>query len=134
MAQRVLTVAGAVAVGKSTIAAALADELRVLGRRVAVVSTDGFLHPNAVLEAQGLLHRKGFPETYDLDHLDRFVAAARTGQSPLDVPVYSHERYDVVDEPLRIDGPDGFARDVALDPGRATAPRIAVPHMLPSSE
>ncbi|MET1048819.1 MAG: type I pantothenate kinase, partial [Acidimicrobiales bacterium] len=53
-----------------------------------------------------LLHRKGFPETYDLDHLDRFVAAARTGQSPLDVPVYSHERYDVVDEPLRIDGPD----------------------------
>ena len=103
---RVLTVAGAVAVGKSTIAAALADELRVLGRRVAVVSTDGFLHPNAVLEVQGLLHRKGFPETYDLDHLDRFVAAARTGQSPLDVPVYSHERYDVVDEPLRIDGPD----------------------------
>ena len=103
---RVLTVAGAVAVGKSTIAAALADELRVLGRRVAVVSTDGFLHPNAVLEVQGLLHRKGFPETYDLDHLDRFVATARTGQSPLDVPVYSHERYDVVDDPLRIDGPD----------------------------
>ena len=103
---RVLTVAGAVAVGKSTIAAALADELRVLGRRVAIVSTDGFLHPNAVLEAQGLLHRKGFPETYDLDHLDRFVATARTGQSPLDVPVYSHERYDVVDDPLRIDGPD----------------------------
>ncbi|HEY5886942.1 MAG TPA: hypothetical protein VIT24_04395, partial [Acidimicrobiales bacterium] len=103
---RVLTVAGAVAVGKSTVAAALAGELRTLGRRVAVVSTDGFLYPNAVLEARGLLDRKGFPETYDLDRLDRLAASARAGRSPLEVPVYSHQRYDVVDRPRSIVGPD----------------------------
>jgi type I pantothenate kinase len=103
---RVLTVAGAVAVGKSTVAVALADELRAVGRRVEVVSTDGFLHPNAVLQARGLLDRKGFPETYDLDRLDRLAAAARAGRSPLEVPVYSHERYDVVDEPQSIVRPD----------------------------
>lgn len=102
----VLTVAGAVAVGKSTIAAGLAGELRALGRSVEVVSTDGFLFPNAVLEARGLLERKGFPESYDLDRLDRLAAAARAGRSPLEVPLYSHERYDVVDEPGSIVRPD----------------------------
>jgi type I pantothenate kinase len=102
----VLTVAGAVAVGKSTIAAALAEELRARGRRVEVVSTDGFLHPNAVLLERGLLDRKGFPETYDLDRLDRLLDAARDGRTPLEVPVYSHEQYDVVAEPQQIDRPD----------------------------
>ena len=102
----VLTVAGAVAVGKSTIAAALAEELRALGRRVEVVSTDGFLHPNAVLEKRGLLDRKGFPETYDLDRLDRLLEAARAGRTPLEVPMYSHERYDVVAAPDHIERPD----------------------------
>lgn len=105
-AAAVLTIAGAVAVGKSTIAAALAQATRALGHRVEVVSTDGFLHPNATLTARGLQDRKGFPETYDLDRLERLVAAAREGQTPLDVPVYSHERYDVDDEPVRIEGPD----------------------------
>jgi type I pantothenate kinase len=103
---RVLTVAGAVAVGKSTVATAFAGELRALGLRVEVVSTDGFLYPNAVLQGRGLLDRKGFPETYDLDRLDRLAAEARAGRSPLEVPVYSHERYDVVDEPQSIVGPD----------------------------
>jgi type I pantothenate kinase len=105
-ASAVLTVAGAVAVGKSTIAAALAELCRDLGHRVAVVSTDGFLHPNAVLTARGLMERKGFPETYDLDRLERLVAEARDGRSPLEVPAYSHERYDVDAEPVAVERPD----------------------------
>jgi type I pantothenate kinase len=103
---RILAVAGPVAVGKSTIAAHLADHLRADGDRVAVVSTDGFLHPNAVLEGRGLLERKGYPETYDLDRLEAVVTAARTGGTPLEVPVYSHEHYDVLESPEHIDRPD----------------------------
>ncbi|MBL8779273.1 MAG: type I pantothenate kinase [Acidimicrobiales bacterium] len=101
---RVLAIAGPVAVGKSTIATELADRVRAGGASVEVVTTDGFLRPNAVLEAQGLLDRKGRPETYDLDRLDALVAAARAGEASLSAPVYSHQRYDVLDEP------DVFAR------------------------
>ncbi len=103
---RILAVAGPVAVGKSTIAARLADHLRADGDRVAVVSTDGFLRPNAVLAGRGLLERKGYPETYDLDRLEAVVTAARTGGPPLEVPVYSHEHYDVLESPEPIDRPD----------------------------
>ena len=103
---RVLAVAGPVAVGKSTIAAHLAHHLRSSGADVAVVSTDGFLFPNAHLEQRGLLARKGYPETYDLDRLASLVGAAREGRSPLAVPVYSHERYDVLEDPEHLDRPD----------------------------
>ncbi len=103
---RILAIAGPVAVGKSTVAAHLAELLRSAGADVAVVSTDGFLLPNSVLEARGLVARKGYPETYDLDRLERLMAAARDGQSPLAVPVYSHERYDVVEKPEAVDRPD----------------------------
>ena len=102
----VLAIAGAVAVGKSTIAAELADRLRSDDTDVAVVATDGFLLPNAELEARGLLARKGCPETYDLDAMEALVADARAGRSPLAVPVYSHERYDVVDDPEQLERPD----------------------------
>jgi type I pantothenate kinase len=102
----VVTIAGAVAVGKSTIAEALAEHLRTSGATVAVVATDGFLLPNAVLEARDLVARKGFPETYDLDRLEAFVEDARSGRSPLEVPVYSHQRYDVVEEPALLERPD----------------------------
>jgi type I pantothenate kinase len=102
----VVGIAGAVAVGKSTLAAALAEGLEGRGRTVAVLATDGFLWPNAVLEARDLLARKGFPETYDLDRLQRVVDAARAGDPSLEVPVYSHERYDVLDEPVRLARPD----------------------------
>ncbi len=102
----VLAIAGAVAVGKSTIAAELADRLDDDGTAVAVVATDGFLLPNAELEARDLLARKGCPETYDLDRLASLVADARDGRSPLAVPVYSHERYDVLDQPVEIERPD----------------------------
>jgi type I pantothenate kinase len=102
----VVAIAGPVAVGKSTIAAALADDLRARGRVVEVVATDGFLWPNAVLEAQDLVARKGFPETYDLDRLQAVVDAARAGVDTLEVPVYSHLRYDVLDEPTLLARPD----------------------------
>jgi type I pantothenate kinase len=102
----VVAIAGPVAVGKSTLAAALASDLEARGRRVAVLATDGFLWPNAVLEARDLLARKGFPETYDLDRLQRVVDDARAGEPTLEVPVYSHELYDVLDEPASIERPD----------------------------
>lgn len=103
---RVVTVAGPVAVGKSTLAADLAGRLRAGGTTVEVLSTDGFLFPNAVLEARGLLDRKGRAETYDLDRLDALVAAARAGEPTLSAPMYSHQRYDVLDEPVELACPD----------------------------
>jgi type I pantothenate kinase len=95
-----VTIDGAVSVGKSTTAALLGDLLEVPPEAldVRIVSTDGFLFPNRVLEARGLLMRKGFPESYDHDALDSFVHAARDGATELRVPVYSHETYDVLDD------------------------------------
>jgi type I pantothenate kinase len=87
-------VAGSVAVGKSTVARALAFLLEPL--RVDVVSTDGFLYPNAVLEERHLVMRKGFPESYDVAALQAFVAAVRTRAPEVVAPVYSHVHYDIV--------------------------------------
>ena len=101
-----LAIAGPVAVGKSTIAATLAARLRSRGASVEVLSTDGFLWPNDVLEARGLLDRKGRPETYDLDRLDALIIASRAGEPSLSAPVYSHQRYDVLDEPEVFARPD----------------------------
>jgi type I pantothenate kinase len=103
---QIVAIAGSVAVGKSTVAAALAERVAHRGATVEVLATDGFLWPNAVLEERDLLGRKGFPETYDLDRLDALVAGARAGEDPLSVPVYSHQRYDVVDEPVELVRPD----------------------------
>lgn len=89
----VVGIAGAVASGKTTLAGELAAELT--DRRVAVVSTDGFLFPNRVLADRGLSTRKGFPESYDVDALRRFVTSARAGALPCSVPCYSHLIYDV---------------------------------------
>ncbi|MCB1015561.1 MAG: hypothetical protein KDB10_10650 [Acidimicrobiales bacterium] len=103
---RVVAVAGAVAVGKSTIAAELARGLRRQGATVEVLSTDGFLWPNAVLADRGLLDRKGRPQTYDLDRLAALVTDARAGAPELSAPVYSHQRYDVLDDPVAFARPD----------------------------
>jgi len=90
--------AGSVAVGKST----TSRILRALLARwpdhpaVELVTTDGFLYPNAVLEARGLMQRKGFPESYDGARLVQFLAALKSGQSEVSVPVYSHQLYDIV--------------------------------------
>jgi type I pantothenate kinase len=102
----VLAIAGSVAVGKSTTARVLRA---LLGSQVktALVTTDGFLRPNSWLEANGLMDRKGWPESYDVGALLRFLAEVRAGKGPLEVPRYSHVSYDVVQgNPLVIDKPD----------------------------
>lgn len=94
----VIGVAGSVAVGKSTFArllrAVLADT--VPGRRVELVTTDGFLYPTQELQQKGLMGRKGFPDSYDLPAMLEFLSAVKAGQAQLQVPVYSHEAYDIV--------------------------------------
>lgn len=88
-------IAGGVAVGKSTLARAIADGLEARGLMVQIVATDGFLKPNAALEAAGLEMKKGFPETYDADALHGFLDALAEGR-PASTPVYSHVSYDIV--------------------------------------
>lgn len=94
----VVAITGGVAVGKSTVARALVDRLAG-SRPVALVGTDGFLHPNLVLEERGLLERKGFPESFDVEALRRFLVGLRAGEE-VRVPRYSHLVYDVLpDDP-----------------------------------
>jgi type I pantothenate kinase len=94
----VIGVAGSVAVGKSTTARILRELLaRWPGTpRVELLTTDGFLYPNAELERRGLLERKGFPESYDRRGLLRFVAEVKSGKDEVSAPVYSHLTYDIV--------------------------------------
>ena len=94
----VIGIAGSVAVGKSTTARVLQA---LLARwpdhpRVDLVTTDGFLHPNRVLQERGLMARKGFPESYDVRRLVRFVADVKAGVAEVEAPIYSHLVYDVV--------------------------------------
>jgi len=98
----VIGVAGSVAVGKSTTSRILRELLaRWPGTpRVELVTTDGFLHPNAELERRGLLERKGFPESYDRRALLRFVAEVKSGKDEVSAPVYSHLTYDIVPNEL----------------------------------
>ena len=105
----VIGVAGSVAVGKSTFARILRA---LLARwpahpRVDLVTTDGFLLPNRVLEARGLLERKGFPESYDVRRLVEFMASVKAGESAVHAPVYSHQAYDIVAGEFQVvDRPD----------------------------
>jgi type I pantothenate kinase len=94
----VIGVAGSVAVGKSTTSRILRELLaRWPGTpRVELITTDGFLYPNAELERRGLLQRKGFPESYDRRALLRFVAEVKAGADEVGAPVYSHLTYDIV--------------------------------------
>jgi type I pantothenate kinase len=94
----VIGIGGSVAVGKSTTARLLVELLaRWPGTpRVALVPTDGFLLPNAVLERRGLMNRKGFPESYDRHALIRFLTQVKSGLSDVAAPVYSHLTYDIV--------------------------------------
>jgi type I pantothenate kinase len=104
----VIAIGGSVSAGKSTTARVLRTLLaRGSDRpRVDLVTTDGFLFPNAVLEERGLMERKGFPESYDRARLVEFMSDLKSGLSPLSVPVYSHFNYDIVDERQPIDHPD----------------------------
>lgn len=75
--------------------------------RVQLVTTDGFLFPNAVLESRGIMQRKGFPESYDRRRLLRFVADVKAGQERVEAPVYSHLTYDILeDERVVVEQPD----------------------------
>jgi type I pantothenate kinase len=94
----IIGVAGSVAVGKSTTSRLLRALLAEWPDhpRVDLVTTDGFLLPNAVLQARGLMRRKGFPESYDLRRLVQFVSDIKSGVEEVRAPVYSHTRYDIV--------------------------------------
>lgn len=94
----VVGVAGSVAVGKSTIARLLRELMsRWPGTpRVELVTTDGFLYPNAELERRGLMDRKGFPESYDRRALLEFLTEVKSGAAEVRAPFYSHMRYDIV--------------------------------------
>lgn len=94
----VIGVAGSVAVGKSTTARLLATLLSRWPEhpRVDLVTTDGFLLPNAELSARGLMDRKGFPESYDRKALLEFVIGVKSGRDEVRAPVYSHTEYDVL--------------------------------------
>jgi type I pantothenate kinase len=105
----VIGVAGSVAVGKSTTARVLQQMLAHWPEHpsVALVTTDGFLYPNAELERRGILHRKGFPESYDRRALLRFVVDIKSGKDEVAAPTYSHLVYDVTpDRPVVINRPD----------------------------
>lgn len=95
----IIGLGGSVAVGKSTTARVLQA---LLARwpdhpRVDLVTTDGFLRPNRVLEERGLMERKGFPESYDVRRLVRFLEEVKRGEPEVHVPVYSHVVYDIVE-------------------------------------
>jgi type I pantothenate kinase len=105
----IIGVAGSVAVGKST----LSRVMRALLSRwpntpkVELITTDGFLYPNAVLEAEGLMEKKGFPESYDGAALLHFLNDVKAGTRNVRAPVYSHLTYDVVpEESVIVDRPD----------------------------
>ncbi|MEU3626123.1 type I pantothenate kinase [Amycolatopsis coloradensis] len=94
----IIGIAGSVAVGKSTTARILRT---LLARwpdhpRVDLVTTDGFLHPRAELVRRGIMHRKGFPESYDRRALLRFVTEVKSGAERVSAPVYSHLAYDIL--------------------------------------
>jgi type I pantothenate kinase len=104
----VVGVAGSVAVGKSTTARILKELMSRWPHtpRVALVTTDGFLHSNAELERRGLLQRKGFPESYDRRALLRFIADVKSGVPVVEAPQYSHLTYDVLPDMVRVPRPD----------------------------
>lgn len=105
----IIGIAGSVAVGKSTVARLL----KLLMKRwagipnVELVTTDGFLYPNAELERRGLMAKKGFPESYDRKSLLKFVADIKSGKTGVRAPVYSHLAYDIVPgEYVEVSSPD----------------------------
>jgi len=105
----ILGVAGSVAVGKSTTSRILKS---LLARwpshpRVELITTDGFLHPNAYLEKNDLMNRKGFPESFDIDRLRQFLNDVKSGHETVDAPVYSHIAYDIMeDQKATVSQPD----------------------------
>jgi len=105
----IIGIAGSVAAGKSTTARVLQKLLSMTPEQpnVALVTTDGFLYPNAELERREILNRKGFPESYDAQKLMAFLSSAKSGKPQIEAPVYSHLYYDVIpDEAQILQSPD----------------------------
>lgn len=105
----IIAVAGSVAAGKSTLARVMQALLQRWPNtpKVELVTTDGFLYPNAVLECEGLMSKKGFPESYDGAKLLSFVIDVKAGKRNVEAPVYSHVTYDIVPgKTIAIDRPD----------------------------
>ncbi len=128
----IIGVAGSVAVGKSTTARVLKALLSRWPNtpKVELVTTDGFLYPNAVLQREGLMEEKGFPESYDGPALLRFLSDVKAGKRHVQAPVYSHLVYDVVgDEHITVDRPDILIVEGlnVLNPGRKPKDGEAVP-------
>ncbi|WP_303975125.1 type I pantothenate kinase [Streptococcus merionis] len=104
----IIGVSGSVAVGKSTTSRLLQKLIAgaFKNAKVEMVTTDGFLYPNAVLEERNLMHRKGFPESYNMDLLLNFLDTIKSGQDSR-IPIYSHETYDILtDQEQLIQAPD----------------------------
>ena len=104
----IIGVAGSVSVGKSTSSRVLQALLSRWkeNNKVALVTTDGFLYPNSVLEEKGLMSKKGFPESYDIQKLLRFVRDIKSGKTEVKAPKYSHLNYDIIpDEHIVISPP-----------------------------
>jgi len=119
----VIGVAGSVAVGKSTVSRLLRELLARWSDtpRVELITTDGFLYPNAELERRGLMGRKGFPESYDRRALMRFVTDVKSGVAEVRSPFYSHLSYDIVpDAQIIVRQPDILIVEGlnVLQPGR----------------
>ena len=130
----IIGVAGSVAVGKSTTARVLKALFARWPNtpRVDLVTTDGFLYPNAVLEREGLMERKGFPESYDLPALLRFLNEVKAGRHPVRAPIYSHLVYDVKpNEWVTVDQPDILIVEGlnVLQTGRPPKDGKAVPYV-----
>ena len=105
----VIGIAGSVAVGKSTTARILAELLSrwPSSPKVDLVTTDGFLYPNATLLRENMMDRKGFPESYDIGALLRFLSAIKAGQPNVKALTYSHLTYDVLPDQFQVvDRPD----------------------------
>ncbi len=105
----IIGVAGSVSVGKSTTARILKELLKrwPSSPKVDLITTDGFLYPNDVLREKGMMDRKGFPESYDVGALLRFLSGIKSGQRDVPAPIYSHLVYDVIpNESVIVDAPD----------------------------
>ena len=105
----IIGVAGSVASGKSTFSTILELLLKksLKGFNIKLLTTDGFLYPNSVLEENNLMEKKGFPESYDIDSFYKFLSSVKAGVSKTYAPIYSHNLYDIIpDEKLEIIDPD----------------------------
>ena len=105
----IIGVAGSVASGKSTFSRILELLLKksLKGLNIKLLTTDGFLYPNSVLEENNLMEKKGFPESYDIDSFYKFLSSVKAGVSKTYAPIYSHNLYDIIpDEKLEIIDPD----------------------------